>query len=398
MIIRTRNKVGWTLRLDRALLKRYGVLFLFIFVFASPLFNTASKGLFLAIALALTLNVKPSFSKREAKWIVLLGTLFMPAILIDCFFLASYGLLGLSGFLIIAMIIFSVVIGHRVKDLSAILAYADVVTALTFVSVILFLLAVNFPSILIFGIQYEYYGYPGISLGFQNFLMIEGIMVSRNSGFTSEPGLFQVFINIALSILFYTKKMTLTRFLILAAGIVTANSTTGLLTFAVIVLVSSNARYRIGFVLALLIGSNQVLSLFLTHYESKVLTEYAFLGRLEPMLNALDIIWQYPLGFGSVRYDQFLETLRIGSYDSYTQTLMRFGIFGFLFFIGSLVGLAKRQLGIALAIALGSATNNLPAIPAVTFLLFVDWKSLQATAQSNFHKHLRTGKGTSYET
>ncbi len=379
---RARNKVRWTLELNRATFKRYVVMFLFIFVFASPLFSFTLKSLFLVIALVMILINKPSLSKRKANWIVIAVIFFTPAILIDGYFLTQYSFLSFAGFAIISMVIFAIVIAHRIEEFSTLLAYANLVTALTLLSVISFILVMISPSILTYAFQYEYYGYPGLSLGLQNFVMSNGIVVFRNAGFASEPGVFQVFINISVSIFFHAKKMNLPRFLILAAGITTANSTAGLVTFVAIVFFASNARYRIVALLAFFVASSKIMSIALTHYESKILTEYAFMGRLEPILNALDIIKQYPLGFGTVRYDQFIEILHIGSHDGYTQALMRFGILGFLFFVGSLVRLARRQRGIALAIALGSVTNNLLAIPAVAFFLFIDWKRLHATTQS----------------
>lgn len=379
--IRSHNKLRWTLDPSRTAFKRYMVLFLFIFVFATPLFEAGLKALFAVAAFAIVFFKRPSLSKREANWILLVLILFAPSIIIDCFFLTQYNSLSITGFFIIFITILSILIANRIDDSSTILAYANLVTTLTLVSTVSFLIVQASPSILSFAFPYEYYGFAGLSLGFQNFVIADGIVVYRNAGFASEPGIFQIYINISAAIFFYLKRMNLFRFLILAAGIITANSTAGLLTFAAIVVFASDARYRLLAALLALVLSSQVFTLALTHYESKFLSDYAFLGRFEPIANALDIVKQHPLGFGSVRYDHFFEALHIGSHDGYTQTLMRFGIFGFLFFIGSLFVLAKRQRGIALAISIGSMTNYLLPIPAIVFLLFVDWKRLQATAE-----------------
>ncbi len=376
------NKLRWTLDLSSTAFERYMVLFLFIFVFATPLFGASVKASFAVATLAIVLIMKPTLSKREANWIVIALILFAPSILIDCYFLTQYNSLSITGFFIIFITILSILIANRIDGYATILAYANLVTTLTLVSVVSFLIVQASPSILSFAFRYDYYGFTGLSLGFQNFVMADGIVVYRNAGFASEPGTFQIFINISAAIFFHLKRMTFSRFLILAAGIITANSTAGLLTFAAIVVFASDSRYRLLAALVALVASSQVLTLALTHYESKFLSEYAFLGRFLPIVNALDIVRQHPLGFGTVRYDQFLEARQIGSHDGYTQTLMRFGIFGFLFFIGSLFVLARSRHGIALTIAIGSVTNYLLPIPAIAFFLFVDWKRLHATTQS----------------
>lgn len=378
-MITSKYKLSFTLGWSRKAFRHHAVMFLFIFIFSTPLLNIATKSVLMTAVFAMVLIIKPSLSRREAKWIFIALFAFTPSIIIDFYWLTQYSSVSVAGFFIIFAVLFSVVVASRFDAASTQEAYANVVTALALISCIIFSVSLVMPEILSFAFQYSFYEFPGLSFGLQNFVIADGILVYRNAGFASEPGTFQVFVNIAAAILFQLKKMTILRFLILGTAIITANSTTGLLTFVAIALFASDNRYRVLAIFTLLIGFKPFLSLALVHYEAKFLTETAFLGRFEPIMNALNVIQQHPFGFGTVRYDHYLQTLQIGSHDGYTQTLVRFGLFGFLFFIGSLARLAKRQLGIMLAIALGSVSNNLLPIPPLVFFLFIDWDSLRKT-------------------
>lgn len=367
----SKNNLSFTFAVNRNAFRRYAIMLIFVIAFATPILNTAMTLLLMIAAFSMTLVHEPRLAKRDANRIMFALVMFAPAILIDFYWLTQYGTTSFAGLYIIIALLFSAIVARHLEERSAQLVYANVVTALALVSCILFSVTLIAPGLLRFAIQYEFYGYAGLTFGLQNFVIADGVVVFRNAGFASEPGTFQVFINIAVAILLRLKKMSAWRFVVLSAAIITANSTAGLATFGAILLLASNNRYRVITLIALVIGSNYFLSIALTHYNNKILTEYAFLGRFEPIINALYVFQQHPFGFGTVRYDQNLETLQIGSHDTYTQTLMRFGLFGFIFYMGSLVQLARTQLGIALAIALGSVTNNLLAIPPIAVFLFV---------------------------
>ena len=100
------------------------------------------------------------------------------------------------------------------------------------------------------------------------------------------------------------------------------------------------------------------------------------MGRVTPILNAINIIYQYPIGFGSVRYDYYLDIYEIGSHDGITQILMRFGVAGFASLSIAMFVLLRKSAVMFVTLSCGLITNNLFAIPAVVFLLFLDWRRI----------------------
>lgn len=58
--------------------------------------------------------------------------------------------------------------------------------------------------------------------------------------------------------------------------------------------------------------------------QNKLIGSVAFAARYEPLVNAIKISWNRLFGLGSTGYDELLKSMKIGSFDSYTQILMRY--------------------------------------------------------------------------
>ena len=135
--------------------------------------------------------------------------------------------------------------------------------------------------VLNYAFRYEYYGFPGLSFGVQNFILATEGVVVRNAGFASEPGVFQIFINLAVAISFFRRTATLVKMVVFAAGIATASSTMGFLVFASLLMLASNWKYRVAAVIVFIAFSSQLIGVVIEHYNAKILTEAAFFGRFE---------------------------------------------------------------------------------------------------------------------
>ena len=251
-------------------------LFIFIFTFATPLLSTVFK-LIILLKLIIIVWLRNAFiSKYQAKWLWIIIAGITPGLLIDMYWALQFGLTTFSGLYLSLCLIFSLLVSYVFNNPDNLLKYATVVTFLTAISVCIYLIFILLPSIINLAISYDYYGYPGYSFILQNFVLAGEKVIHRNSGFASEPGLFQVFINIAIAIYFKFRKMSTLKFIILSLGIITANSTAGLFTFAIIIFLFSNNKYRIFAILVLLLLINQVIAVVVGHYESKILSDYAF--------------------------------------------------------------------------------------------------------------------------
>lgn len=177
-----------------------------------------------------------------------------------------------------------------------------------------------------------------------NILTVNGQVVTRNPGFTTEPGMFQLLLNIGLLIycLSRVKGDSLSKFKIVAyiLAIISTESTVGLFTMTVsllFLLFRMQNKYRLfGLVLFVLSIPLQV-STFNMHLDNKLnLDKESFQVRAIPALNVIEE-HSTLFGRGNSFYDEFNRVEEIGSYDSFTQIIVRYGYVGLFIFLGTML-------------------------------------------------------------
>jgi hypothetical protein len=355
---------------------RVGVALLLIFT-SSPLLSSSHRLLFVIIAATLLLYLRPKISIVGINWVALIIFALLPATLIDMFWATHLGITSMSGPYMFISILFCSLLASQIDLNKFVSDYLDVTWFLVLFSISVFFFAQIFPAVYGFGLSYEYYGYPGVSFVLQNFMFTGDRISLRNAGFTSEPGIFQIYINLAVALALHTRQLTFFRLFVYGIGLFTANSTGGFLVFGSILLLASPIKLKIGVIAASVIGAGFISEIALQHYEAKILTEYAFLGRLDPFVNAVNTALQHPLGFGTIRYTEFLEILDIGSFDTYSQIFIRFGITGLFLWMFLVFRLTSMNIGVGLVLALSAVTNNVFFLPGIAVFLFVQWSSLE---------------------
>lgn len=211
---------------------------------------------------------------------------------------------------------------------------------------------------------------------FFNYLFSDGWMSVRNSGVAWEPGLFQLLLNIALqiSIKNFLGRKRLIRVGIYLVAIVLTRSTAGyiIMFINILTLLKEKKIYTIllAISMAILWVSISKEVTYQLHY--KLMGSSAFAARYEPLVNAIKLSWNRPFGVGSTGYDGLLNIQRIGSFDSYTQILIRYGYPVLLFIIGRLVKIFKEnEKGIALIIAIGLWSEPVWGCPLIAAFLFL---------------------------
>jgi hypothetical protein len=154
-------------------------------------------------------------------------------------------------------------------------------------------------------------------------------MAVRNSGIAWEPGAFQILLNIALQIAIqkYKGKKLFFRIIIYCIAIVLTRSTIGyvILALNLFSLLCKHKKYIPLVVVVGLLGTSFIIPELMYQIEYKLFGSSAFGARFEPLVNALSYAWYMPFGLGSTGYDAVYEAERLGSYDCYTQMLLRFG-------------------------------------------------------------------------
>lgn len=164
---------------------------------------------------------------------------------------------------------------------------------------------------------------------FFNYIFEDDWMNVRNSGIAWEPGLFMVILNVALNLAIRNsdKKKLFFRVLVYGVAIILTRSTIGYFVFLIniLTLIKKDKKYLILVVLLVISLSTLISAEIVYQLEYKLSGSTSFDARFSPMVNAFNSSWYLPFGMGSTKYNEVYEALNLGSFDSWTQILLRFG-------------------------------------------------------------------------
>lgn len=223
--------------------------------------------------------------------------------------------------------------------------FYDILEKITFVLAILSLVGMSVyfinPSWIYSFPQYVQNGKSHHTILFFNYLFSGDWMAVRNSGFAWEPGAFQILLNIAFQVAIqnYKGKKLFIRFCIYTVAVILTRSTIGYVVL-VVNLISLMIRHKkyIPFLSAVFVGGMVwIIPELQYQIQYKLFGSSAFGARFTPLINAIKYAWYMPLGLGSTGYDAVYEAERLGSYDCYTQILLRCGYPMLIYVIGRLV-------------------------------------------------------------
>ncbi len=182
---------------------------------------------------------------------------------------------------------------------------------------------------------------------FFNYLFDGNWMAVRNSGVAWEPGAFQILLNVAFQIAIqkYSGKKLFGRFCLYSVAVVLTRSTIGYVVLAINLfsLVKKHRKYLRMVIVVGLICSAFIASELIYQLQYKLWGSMAFSARFEPMINAIRCSWYRPFGLGSTGYDAVYEAERLGSFDCYTQILLRFGYPLLFYVIGRLSKIFRKD-------------------------------------------------------
>ncbi|RWP38397.1 hypothetical protein [Mesorhizobium sp.] len=234
----------------------------------------------------------------------------------------------------------------------------------------LFVLVCVYPEIVGYFFRYKYGEFTNRSAVFLNVLG-ESDIIFRNAGFASEPGYFQFFLNLALFITLRRSGRINLRSGLYVAAIVSTQSTMGLAIMALVILMFTRGWARIAVIGCAVGAFGTISNLAEVHYQGKIENEYALSERMDPFVNAANVILERPLGIGAYEYTSIYENLNIGSWDSYTQVGLRYGTVT-LFIVALLIGrIAKHSLGLAMIIFATFLTSPIWYLPVVSCFYFL---------------------------
>lgn len=244
------------------------------------------------------------------------------------------------------------------------------------------------PQVIPYLPNYTYGGYTHKTAIVFNVLFADGFLIIRNAGFAREPGIFQLLLN--LGVLYESGKggrFQLLKLIVLGLAIVLTQSTIGLIIYALIMLKVMKdvpeAKYIVAVVL--IIFSSQLFDMVDYQLSNKLVGSDSFDARFDPMLRALSAGISNPLGLGNTGYASVYEASGVGSFDSFTQVLMRYGYVPFTIILVLYLGLANSNLFLFLAVFLTSLTQTIWFEPLFITLLFIPL----SRGASNLRERLR---------
>ncbi|MEA3587669.1 hypothetical protein J6I75_04830 [Pseudidiomarina sp. 1APP75-27a] len=353
----------------------YLTAFVLTFVSFSPLIEVEVKFFIYAIFLALNLTLRPKKGASVLPVLVFIGILLIGFVR-DIWLSGSSSQTSFVGlyFLTCALFALTSYMAFTRKELvRAVERILFLGAILSLVGVIIYLLA---PNLIYLFPDYINRGFNHKTIGITNFLLIDAGPVKRNTGFASEPGMWQFLMNVGLLFHFFLLKYRYSFFkvCVYCLALVSTVSTAGVLTFALTLLVAFhffNKRHKLFFVVSILLAIPLLLAVISYHLQYKLNPDVeGFRARLEPAVN---IISEHVsiLGRGNVFYDANVDRYDIGSFDSYTQLTIRYGLLGLFAFVACIVFGRIRHSWIRIPIVITAFSQAIWFYPITFFILMI---------------------------
>lgn len=238
------------------------------------------------------------------------------------------------------------------------------------ISLVLFAFFMTFPDLVYSLPIYRFGDLEHRTIGFLNILFSDNFMMIRNTGFASEPGVFQMLLNLALYQNLRNGRSLTFHNAVYVTAIITGLSTAGLIIMSLLIVAFSSKSARVGIAIICLAGGTFVQTVVAYQLENKLYGSSAFDKRYVPFTNAVELAIDNPTGIGSVEYSLRLEQSDIGSFDAYTQTAMRYGVQGLLVLVSSIIILFFSAPGFALILSISFISNSFWYIPIFSAFLF----------------------------
>ena len=225
-----------------------------------------------------------------------------------------------------------------------------------------------------------YYGRTIHTCGFFGVIKTQGYsLLMRNSGFAFEPGAFQFVANLGLAITILNSKNTKTirliiKYLVYLLTIITTQSTTGIIIAAILLLFSVFKNKKNLIFVLLVVGISFGAISRLIDIQISKMDLGAFSSRFENTLYVLKNYSTYLFGVGSTGYNAiYSSNMQIGSWDLYTNLLLRFGWPFIILFVILLLKMLPKDYMIFCVVFLTLLTESILG-PMVVMILYICYK------------------------
>ncbi len=230
---------------------------------------------------------------------------------------------------------------------------------------------------------YQFYNLTHRTIYFFNYIYAQGFLMVRNSGIAWEPGVFQILLNLGLAITIKKyDELNYKKVFVYTLAIILTRSTTGLLILMInlILLVRKKKIFVILLGIVVLIFSTELYSILTEQISTKWIGTMAFSTRYEKSINAILYSWKYVFGIGSTGYNNVYLTHNLGSFDSYSQILMRYGYLLLIILFYILLKIGKQDWYIAAILALSMMSESMwgSVLFSVFYFIYLENKGAEA--------------------
>lgn len=321
-----------------------------VFAAVTPLVGSEIKFILNSFALLYISSIHTINQKQDKYINILIFMILFFSLIILVFDFYQYIITGVFSALSVAVPIYFYLayrVSFKFSDLKLDVVLENIIFYISVVSIISYLL-LWYGNLHNFATDYHYYDSNHLTVYFYNIMLNEAGIVYRNTGIASEPGLFQVLVNIGLFLSIQKNNNSPFRMLVYTLSVLLTLSTAGIVILILIYLhlikkhlfIKSNIKYLyFVFFLFFIIYSD-----LNYHIENKLLGSDSFEGRFNPIMDTLNTLIEYPFGLGNVAFDQVYKTSGSAAFESFGMILARYGL-GMFISIGALYAkLLKRNV------------------------------------------------------
>lgn len=344
-----------------------------IIISVSPLISMPMKSIIILMLFLVNRKHLYSLPTMKAYILVCLIMLFILNIFIDIIQIQSFLEFNILSFFFPLCFLLGIEISEKYDYHEFIYILERIIFLLAIFSLVGVFIYTFIPQIVVSMPSYDYYQTTHKTGILFNILIENGSIISRNTGIASEPGLFQLILNLGLySHLKLNRKIHTAKLFIYGLAIFFTNSTVGLIIFGIIIIsiIIKDKSKRWLLLLILLISSNVISNTISYQVEHKLFGSYAFNLRLEPSINALKVGLDNLLGLGNAGYDANLSIYNIGAWDSFGQIFIRYGLPLLFVVLALLFKIFTKDILLFLIIFLTFLGQGIWYVPLMTSLYF----------------------------
>lgn len=354
--------------------KNYFMVFLLVFVSVSPLISNITRVIIISglvlINIRYLLRIKIN---KKFIYLLLISFLFIVVAALDILNIneQNYSVLNIY---FPACFILGYMLSKRFT-LDEYLMYIDRIAIISAAfSIFGMIIIIYFPTILSYLPNYNYGGFTHKTAFVFNVLYADGFLVTRNSGFAREPGIYQMLLNFGMLATINKKnKWQLLKIIVYGVAIFLTKSTAGLIiySFMLIKILKDVPKAKYLLLISVLLFSKDIYEAIIYQATYKLLGSNSFQSRGVPMFNAYNYGKNHIFGIGNTGYDAVYKLYNLGSWDSFSQVFLRYGYLMFGSIIYVLIQLMKRNFTLFIIILVTSLSQNIWYLVLITPIYFM---------------------------